>query len=173
MSYMSEMILFVSQIGFALMKLIGYLTLLVYSFLFINSIVSTSHYGNDKFLSTTLILFLAIFFFPVHYVIVNNLPTLNFNIYEFVGFNAMMVLGIFLLVKLCMKVKSKQYSGSFEKLSRFTVYIFYLVFITITLSYIKDTGGEANPLRFLAIFATWVISNLFISVQINQIEFDI
>ncbi len=80
MSYMSEMILYVSQIGFALMKLIGYLTLLVYSFLFINSIVSTSHYGNDKFLSTTLILFLAIFFFPVHYVIVNNLPTLNFNI---------------------------------------------------------------------------------------------
>lgn len=172
MSYMSEMILFVSQIGFGFMKLIGYLTLLVYTFSFLNSIVSTGYYGNDKFLYTTLILFLAIFFFPVYFVIVQSLPTLNFNIYEFVGFNAVMVLGIFLLVKFCMKIKSKQYSGSFEKLSRFAVYIFYLIFITITLSYIKDTGGDVNPLRFLAIFATWGISNLFISVQINQIEFD-
>lgn len=172
MSYMSEMILFVSQVGFGFMEVIGYLMLLIYTFSFLNRIVSTSYNGNDMFLYTALILFLALILVPVYFVMIHSLPTLNFNIYEFVGFNAAMVLGSFLLVKFCMKVQSKQYSGSFERLSRFAGYIFYVVFITITLSYIKDTGGESNSLRFLTIFASWGISNLFISIQINQIEFD-
>lgn len=168
---MTELVLFTTKLVYGFMEVMGYLMLLVSTFSFLNRFVSRIYSGNDSTSYMVLIFFLALMLVPVYLVVVNSIPTLNFNIYEFIGYNLAMALGIYLLVKFCMKIQYKKYSESFSFISHFAVYFIYAVFITITLLCIKNVGGNAVTLRFMVMFATWGITNVFVFAKIKEIEY--